>query len=78
MTMDFQRYAGRRFAIVYETKTKKIRRLIDTHDDPDDSHLSQARKFLAADETMETFPMNDFPVRLPRFVAPYIGKGTIV
>lgn len=68
----------RTFAIVYETGTQNVRRLIDTSDDPDDSHLERIKKYLAPDETMEVFRQSDFPIKFPRFVAPFIGQGAIV
>lgn len=68
----------RTFAIVYETATQDIRRLIDTSDDPDDSHLERVKKYLAPDETMEIFRQADFPVRFPRFVKPFIGQGAVI
>lgn len=66
------------FAIVYERETKEIRRLIDTAEDPDDSHLLYARLVLAPDEVMEAFQVRDFPRRLPRYLAPHIGRGVIL
>jgi hypothetical protein len=66
------------FAVVYETATGDMRRLIDTSGDKDDSHLELVKKVLAADETMEVFLQDDFPEKWPRFVRPHIGKGVVV
>lgn len=66
------------FAVVYETGTQEMRRLIDTTEDKDDGHLELIKKFLAADETMEVFRQADFPIKFPRFVAPFIGQGATV
>lgn len=71
-------YREKLFAIVYDTKTKEIRRLYDTIDDIDHSHLFKARAVMAADETMEAFPVKDFPARWPRNVAAFIGRGVIL
>ena len=68
----------RAFAIVYETGTQEIRRLINTSDDADDSHLEKIKHFLAPDETMEVFRQEDFPQKWPRFVKPFIGLGIVV
>lgn len=68
----------RTFAVVYETATQDIRRLIDTSDDPDDSHLERVKKYLAADETMEVFRQADFPIKFPRFVKPFLGQGAVI
>lgn len=68
----------RTFAIVYETGTQNIRRLIDTSDDPDDSHLEKIKKYLTPNETMEIFRQADFPIKFPRFVAPFIGQGAVI
>jgi hypothetical protein len=68
----------RMLALVYEKRSKKIRRLIDTSMDPHDGAIMGSRMYLAADEVMELFPQHQFPVRLPEFVAPYIGRGVIV
>ncbi len=71
-------YREKKFALVYATETKEPRRLIDTNDDIDDSHLLRARAVLAADETMEVFRIADFPIRFPRYVVGSIGKGMII
>lgn len=71
-------YREKLFAIVYVTETKEIRRLYDTFYDLDHSHLFKARAVLAADETMEAFPVKDFPARWPRNVEPFIGRGVIL
>lgn len=78
----------RMFALVYTKGSKTVRRLIDTSMDADDSHLGRAWSVLAEDEVMELFPQHAFdpqvsglgpmPLRLPRFVAPFIGTGVIV
>lgn len=68
----------RTFAVVYETGTQEIRRLIDTSDDKDDAHLELIRKYLAPDETMEVFRQEDFPHKWPRFVKPFLGQGAVV
>jgi hypothetical protein len=68
----------RTFAVVYETGTQEIRRLIDTSDDPDDSHLERVKKYLAPDETMEVFRQDDFPIKFPRFVKPFLGQGAVI
>lgn len=71
-------YREKKFALVYVTETKEPRRLIDTSDDLDDSHLLRARAVLAPDETMEVFPIKNFPVRYPRYVVNHIGRGVIL
>lgn len=71
-------YMEKKFALVYVTKTKEPRRLIDTSNDVDDSFLLQARAVLAPDETMEAFMIKDFPVRYPRYVLNHIGRGVIL
>jgi hypothetical protein len=71
-------YREKLFAVVYATDTKDIRRLYDTSDDIDDSHLMKARAVLASDETMEAFKVKDFPSRWPRDVASHIGRGVIL
>ena len=71
-------YQEKRFAIVYETSTKIIRRLYDTNDDLDDSYLMKARAVMASDETMEAFQIKDFPVRWPYNLTSFIGKGVIL
>lgn len=76
----------RMFALVYVKKTREVRRLVDTSDEPDDSHLLNVRKYLAADEVMELFPQHAFApakfgektIRWPRFVSPFIGRGTLI
>lgn len=78
----------RMFALVYTKGSKTARRLIDTSMDVDDSHLGRAWSVLADDEVMELFPQHAFepkmsglgpvPLRLPRYVAPFIGTGVIV
>lgn len=68
----------RAFAIVYDSATKEVRRLIDTSADQTDSHLELIKKYLAPDETMEVFRQADFPVRVPRYVAPFIGQGVVI
>lgn len=75
---------SKQFAIVYDTATKQIIRLIDTSDDKDDSHLEWVKQTIGPGQTMETFLCDQFTADpqfgtiLPRMVAPHIGKGTIV
>lgn len=71
-------FRSKKFAIVYVTATKEIRRLYDTFDDIDDSHLMKARAVMAADETMEAFEVHSFPSRWPRDLKAHIGRGVIL
>lgn len=53
---------SKRFAIVYDGATQELKRLIDTSDDPDDSHLMRARAVIGDGEVMEAFPIEMLPV----------------
>lgn len=62
------------FGLVVDSATNEPRRLIDTSDDVDDSHLLEAQKVLAADETLFMLALEDYPApRRPYIIARDVG-----
>lgn len=68
----------RMFGIVYNRKTKVVRRLVDPSMDPHDGALQGEYDTMDPGEVMELFPQHQFPVRLPYMVEAYLGTGVIV
>lgn len=68
----------KRFAIVYDGATHELKRLIDTSDDPDDSHLARAKSVLQPGEVIEAFPIDMLPVAdVPVAVAVSVDDGKV-